>query len=237
MTAGLFGKLPSKRDFIAVRAPRRFLEVWEPWLQAGLAASRQSLGADWTAIYNCAPIWRFWLGPDLAGEAFLGAFMPSVDGVGRSFPLTIFSGATSGPAPSPDIDANDAWCSAAEGVLLGALEIDAEFDAVAAAAAALPRPSEIAQEEAEFPIEACIGGGLLARDFGESAAAGFARALRFAQRRRSAASSFWWTVGGDGYPPLAFTTGGMPRPDRFADMLTGAFAGSMATAQEALHGG
>lgn len=32
MSAGLFGKLPAKRDFIAANAPRRFLEVWEPWI-------------------------------------------------------------------------------------------------------------------------------------------------------------------------------------------------------------
>ena len=78
---------------------------------------------------------------------------------------------------------------------------------------------------------------MLARDIGESAAADFARASRFGHRRRIAAQSFWWTIGGEGYPPLAFASGGLPRRDRFADMLTGAFAGSMATAEEALHGG
>ncbi len=29
MACGVFGKLPSKRDFIAVNAPRRFLTAWE----------------------------------------------------------------------------------------------------------------------------------------------------------------------------------------------------------------
>ena len=47
MSAGLFGKLPAKRDFVAVNAPRRFLETWEPWLQSGVATSKQTSGTAW----------------------------------------------------------------------------------------------------------------------------------------------------------------------------------------------
>jgi type VI secretion system protein ImpM len=83
MRCGLFGKLPAKRDFVALQAPRAFLAVWEKWLQAGVSASRAELGADWQALFLRAPIWRFWLGAELAGAPVLGAFMPSVDGVGR----------------------------------------------------------------------------------------------------------------------------------------------------------
>ena len=68
MAAGLYGKLPAKRDFVAANAPRRFLEMWEPWLQASVATSRQTLGENWLPAYNSAPIWRFWLGAGLCGE-------------------------------------------------------------------------------------------------------------------------------------------------------------------------
>ena len=37
MRCGLFGKLGSKRDFIALATPRKFLEVWEAWMQACLS--------------------------------------------------------------------------------------------------------------------------------------------------------------------------------------------------------
>ena len=47
MSCGLFGKLPGKRDFIALGAPSAFLSVYEPWLQGGLTASRLELGAGW----------------------------------------------------------------------------------------------------------------------------------------------------------------------------------------------
>ena len=89
MAAGFFGKLPSKRDFVASGASRPFLDLWEPWLQASLATSRQTLGEDWPNAYNRMPIWRFWLGAQFAGEAIVGALMASVDGVGRPFPLAI----------------------------------------------------------------------------------------------------------------------------------------------------
>jgi type VI secretion system protein ImpM len=44
MRCGLFGKLSAKRDFIALATPRAFLEIWEPWVQASLSASRHQLG-------------------------------------------------------------------------------------------------------------------------------------------------------------------------------------------------
>ena len=44
----------------------------------------------WSDAYMSAPIWRFTLAPGLAGRAgMLGVFMPSVDRVGRQFPLTL----------------------------------------------------------------------------------------------------------------------------------------------------
>ena len=110
MPAGFFGKLPAKRDFVASGASRAFLEMWEPWLQASLATSRQMLGDDWSAAYNRAPIWRFWLGAHFAGEAIIGALMASVDGVGRPFPMGVFCGEGDGLLPPPEIEANDAWC-------------------------------------------------------------------------------------------------------------------------------
>src|SRR6185437_14844380 len=103
--AGFFGKLPAKRDFVAYQASRPFLDLWEPWLQASLATSRLTLGEEWSPAYNRAPLWRFWLGAQFAGEAMLGALMASVDGVGRPFPLTLFCGEGGGLLPPPEIEA------------------------------------------------------------------------------------------------------------------------------------
>ena len=51
MPCGLYGKLPVKRDFVAVNTPRDFLLLWEEWLQGGVSASKISLGHDWLRAY------------------------------------------------------------------------------------------------------------------------------------------------------------------------------------------
>jgi type VI secretion system protein ImpM len=39
-----------------------------------------------------------------------------------------------------------------------------------------------------------------------------------------AQSTFWWTIGGEGFAPVAFCGKRMPDPFLFAAMLTGKFA-------------
>jgi type VI secretion system protein ImpM len=224
MPAGLFGKLPAKRDFVAANAPRRFLEVWEPWLQAGVATSRLTLGAAWSEAYNRAPIWRFWLGADFCGEATIGAFMPSVDGVGRSFPLAVFAGESGASLLPPELDSNDAWCEAAETILLDALDPGASFEAIAARVAAMAPPA-LQPRAAELPgIEELPEGGVLVRYIDRQLSLAFRAARRFGHRRTFASQSFWWTIGGEGFAPIALSLVGLPAAARFADMLTGAFA-------------
>ena len=89
MAFGVFGKLPQKRDFIALNLPRTVLEPFETWLQSAVAASRSELGAAWQELYLVSPIWRFWIGGEIFGVACAGALIPSVDKVGRFFPLAI----------------------------------------------------------------------------------------------------------------------------------------------------
>ncbi len=234
MPAGLFGKLPAKRDFVAANAPRRFLEVWEPWLQASVATSRQMLGAAWSEAYNRAPIWRFWLGADFCGEATIGAFMPSVDGVGRLFPLAVFAGEGGASLPPPELDSNDPWCEAAETILLDALDPNASFEAIAARVAALAAPSLQPRSAEIGGILELPEGGVLVRDIDRQLTLAFRAARRFGHRRTFASQSFWWTIGGEGFAPLALSLVGMPPAARFADMLTGAFAGAPAPVEEPL---
>ena len=59
MVCGMFGKLPSKRDFIAYNMPRPFLDAWETWLQAGVAESKLALNDRWQEMFLGVPIWRF----------------------------------------------------------------------------------------------------------------------------------------------------------------------------------
>jgi type VI secretion system protein ImpM len=200
MRCGLFGKLPAKRDFIAVSTPRAFLSLWEPWLEHGLAATRASgSGDDFANAYASAPIWRFWLGPALCGEAIAGAFMPSVDALGRMFPLTLIGTSGIDDLAPPDVDPREGWFAAVEDLLLDALDPATPFETTLARLDALgareTRPgapvrnafAALRAENADCPAEA---------------------------------ATFWWTIGGADCQSRAMMQRAMPAPAVFADMLS-----------------
>ncbi len=87
---GFFGKLPTLGDFVSRRLPRHFVEPWDNWLQASIKLSQDIHGENWLSLFLVSPIWRFSLSPGLCGnQAWAGIFMPSVDRVGRYYPLTL----------------------------------------------------------------------------------------------------------------------------------------------------
>lgn len=97
---GAFGKMPSVGDFFRIGVPQGFVAAWDDWIQRGLIEVQEALGDDWDGHYMSAPIWRFCLSPGLAGpQKVIGVLMPSVDRVGRRFPLTLMAPLqTPGPA-------------------------------------------------------------------------------------------------------------------------------------------
>jgi type VI secretion system protein ImpM len=126
-SAGLFGKLPARGDFVRAGLPGDFVAAWDDWLQDVLAASRAQLGAAWLPTFLKAPVWRFLLPPGHCGAGgVLGVLLPSVDRVGRYFPLTL--AAVMPPAEAAPDDA--AWLDAAVAAGLAALERDAPPDEV-----------------------------------------------------------------------------------------------------------
>ncbi len=87
---GIYGKAPSHGDFLTRRLPRLFVDNWDAWLRSALAASRNEMDSHWLDVYLTSPIWRFVLSAGNCGpEAWAGVLMPSVDSVGRYFPLTL----------------------------------------------------------------------------------------------------------------------------------------------------
>lgn len=147
---GYFGKLPDRADFVTGRCPDGFLKLWEPFLMRGLARSRQELGGDWEDAYMTMPVWHFLLKPSRRNGAsavpFAGALMPSVDKVGRKFPLTVVAPVDgAGVTCQPEQD----WYDAVETVLVGALQEEATLAGFQAAAAELPPPSKAGDPEEE----------------------------------------------------------------------------------------
>jgi type VI secretion system protein ImpM len=223
MRCGLYGKLPARRDFVAVSAPQDFMAVWEPWIESAVSASRATLAGAWKDVFLRAPIWRFWLGPALAGRAVAGAFMSSMDGVGRYFPLTAFA-LEDGHAriAPPHLDAQDRFYEALEDFLLATLEPAITFDDVKARLDGLPVP---APREDILPTGVHrVAGGALAARLGTGPASGALSVLAGAEPAATHAhSSVWWTAGGEDYPPLGLFAVKMPDPYLMTGMLTGRF--------------
>jgi type VI secretion system protein ImpM len=124
---GWFGKMPGAGDFASRRLPDGFVSGWDDWLQQGLVHAREELGEGWLELYLVAPIVRFWIAPPVFGDtAWAGIVMPSVDRVGRHYPLTVAQ-----PAGALDkaLAARD-WYRAVDGIARRVLHVDATIDAL-----------------------------------------------------------------------------------------------------------
>ena len=134
---GAYGKIPALGDFVRVDLAPAFVTPWDRWLQEGIAGARRSLGSGFAPRYNRAPVWRFALAPGVAGPmGAAGVVMPSVDRVGRAFPLTL---AALAPGLPPDPEGAEALAEADEAAL-AMLDPGAGRDALRAALAALAPP-------------------------------------------------------------------------------------------------
>jgi len=126
---GLFGKVPAHGDFVRRGLPTSFVAPWDAWLQAGVARMREALGSRWAEVWDTAPAWRFALPAGSCGpDAVAGVMLPSVDQVGRRFPITLAALLAPGSGPPPE-----AWFDAVEAAALAGRAGRADADALAAA--------------------------------------------------------------------------------------------------------
>jgi type VI secretion system protein ImpM len=87
---GFFGKLPSRGDFVRFGLSQSVTVAWDEWLQAVLPKAEVQFGDRWDKIWHSVRPWRFAFGPGVCGPISLsGLWLPSIDKVGRTFPLLI----------------------------------------------------------------------------------------------------------------------------------------------------
>ncbi len=141
---GWTGKLPSRGDFVSRRVPGSFREPWERWLGVVLAGSRQALRERWSTAFLQTPAWRFLLERGAVdGTAWAGLLMPSVDSVGRYYPLTAVCALPPTPLdPGATLLRASEWYEALEAIALGALSPGADLESLDAALGGLSFPAE-----------------------------------------------------------------------------------------------
>ncbi|MEK1941903.1 MAG: type VI secretion system-associated protein TagF [Pseudomonas sp.] len=211
MSAGFYGKLAGRGDFLSRDLPPGFIEAWDAWLAAGMAASQNELGEAWLDAYLVSPLWRFAVPANLLGnQPVVGVMMPSIDRVGRYFPLTIASLL----APDADIASvvggEESWFDQAEALLLSTLEPEADVEQFERGVQALGAPLAMPK--------AAIGNlGTLLRS---EAATPAARTALLAQLSCEG-TSCWWGHGSDQVAAGLLRCHGLPALQDFARLLIG----------------
>lgn len=222
---GWHGKLPSLGDFASRRLPAAFVEPWDGWLAAGLLALREAAPEDWLVAYLGSPSWRFLLMPGalpaVAGEqGWAGVLMPSVDRVGRYFPLTIVLPLGEGPANTAQMLALWHWLARLDDLARDALFDDWSPERLEdeLARMALPDLGAAAPAPAAGPVPA---GDLAALPPGLDAATAIGREAQALWAARARGRAWWYACPDDGAARL-FTSQGLPQPALLGRLFGGA---------------
>jgi len=205
---GFYGKLPCRGDFLQRRAPQDFVDVWDAWLQACLHETRERLQDAWLNTYLTGPVWRFVLSSGVCGDgAYAGILVPSVDRVGRYFPLTVIAQLQKEDCLLAIACGSNSWFEAAEWLVIDALEAAAlDFDTFDEQVALLRDRLDL---DATKSLQSAINA--------------------FAYRELSHALqplALWWTQGSSTISGSWLSTRGLPDARAFVAMLTGDWSGS-----------
>ena len=142
------------------------------------------------------PVWRFLVkrsqGDDALGGPLAGALMPSVDRVGRKFPLTVVAAADGAETAG---EPAQGWYDEVEAVLLGAVREEAELSDFQEAVAGLAAP------DAGADTRASSSGKDVEPD---------------QETKGQVASRFWCGTGTRSY---RFDCDGLPAPEEFRWLL------------------
>jgi type VI secretion system protein ImpM len=231
---GLYGKLPSHGDFLSRRAPAAFVDAWDAWLQQCLTASRASLGDRWLDLYLTSPVWRFACAADVCGPApVLGLMVPSVDRVGRYFPLTIVAEAPADLGPLAAATDAASFFNTAEQLLLDTLaEEEIDFDRFddrvlrlrdVLADVMARRPVVLDATAATMLAAAGEPGWQLPLGSVEHLPSVWSQVVSHRLEDLYAPLSLWWTDGSAAVEPSCLVTKGLPPPEAFKSLLDGSF--------------
>ena len=221
MTA-FYGKLPARGDFLTRSLSREFINRWDDWLQSGMNSSRQALGDAWLDTYLTSPLWRFALPAGVCGNtAFTGVLMPSMDKVGRYFPMTVVRQIDGTRSPMVAAVQNNAWFAAVEDLLLNALDAESlDLDVFEQSLRAVPF------QDGDLPsmVPMQSGGSRVALDESLDVSLSLLGFVRDGLHQATAAMCFWWGSGSDSVAPSLLYSSALPDPHMFTAMLAGNFS-------------
>lgn len=224
---GFYGKIPALGDFVSRRLPHSFITPWETWLQEVLTATRERLGEIWLDHYLTSPLWRFALSPGICGEhAWGGILMPSVDRVGRYYPLTLAGRLEPSCNVFRFMERSEAWYARLEELALSCLEDDFRMEALEQQllAAEIPQTESASRQPSSSQVKPLNNAWHAYLDTPSSLGALYPRFLPHLMKKLLFAYSLWWTEGSDRIAPSLLVCQGLPQIRGVSGLIDGAWS-------------
>jgi type VI secretion system protein ImpM len=221
---GWYGKVVMLGDFAHRRLPPSVVDTSDHWLSQSISASRVQLGSRWLDTYLTGPVWQFAWAPGIVdGQWWFGVLMPSVDAVGRYFPLLVCASDQNPPMSTQALSALSNWYAHASQAALGTLQAGASLESFEADLALAPRWQD---DGATAPLEVeaapkrqhlMLHGAPTLADWAQALAAPLLTQIY-------AGHSFWLASpisDSDDNAKRLTVLPGLPDPDQFSLMLEG----------------
>ncbi len=143
-TIGFFGKLPGAGDFVVRGFDRPLVTALTQWTDKLVGHLKLGAGDDWTTVFDRLHPVAWVADQGLCGSApFAGLMRPSLDRVGRRYPLIVGVSLPSDARVAPTAAAGRAWFDYLEGLLYDAWSPGLGAEALAEALAEAPPFPEI----------------------------------------------------------------------------------------------
>ena len=219
-TVGMHGKLPQQADFVTRNLPLAFVTAWDDWLQRALLASQETLGNGWLEVYLTSPVWRFVLSANLVDQQiWAGVMVPSVDKVGRYYPLVLAQALPADSLPTAPLIESSDWFDALEQLALSLLQGDLSLADAEQRLAQLPvlqaplvtgsgrwevgRPLALFQQDDLNPVHS------------------YPHLLHELLQQRFPAYSLWSSAGSERVSPVHLISGYLPAPQCYTSLIGG----------------
>jgi len=222
LQVGLYGKLPAYGDFIFRNLNSAFITPWDEWLQHFISGSQEQIGDEWLDIYLTSPIWRFVLSPGVIdNNMWAGLMMPSVDRVGRYFPISIVKPFASNTSPVTFMLEQNDWFDALEMHCLTTLNGDIDVDELIS----LITDIEVSAQQSYQPTYNLgeMGPMVIGLPSGTDGEVNNVMPYMLSAALATGLNSFslWQTAGSELVSPVMFTCQGLPPIGSIASMLDG----------------
>lgn len=221
---GWHGKLPTLGDFVSRRLEAPFIEAWDGWLAAGMLALREAHPETWLEAYLGSPSWRFLLMPGVlpgaaGAQGWAGVLMPSVDRVGRYFPLTLVQALGDRPASTQQMQGLWHWLARLDDLARDALHEDWTAERLEQELAGMATADLAAVEGPARPMPVAAGELVELRPgpaVDMAALIGVEAQSAWAERARGCA---WWFAQPDEGPPRLLVSRGLPEARALGRLL------------------